>query len=143
MDESERDRHLDEILAAYLEAQAAGWAPDRRQLLHCYPHLADDLIRYFAGEDAVENITAPLFGDAPPAPRSSTHEHPGTPPEALSPDKTLPQVPDYDILAEIGRGGWAVVYRARHRTLDRTVALKILLAGSHASAADLERFRSE
>jgi len=55
----------------------------------------------------------------------------------------LPEIPGYELLSEIGRGGVGVIYRARHRASGQLVALKMLSAASHASATDLVRFRAE
>jgi eukaryotic-like serine/threonine-protein kinase len=72
----------------------------------------------------------------PPAP------HPSSPEPAQG---TTPSIAfgDYDLEREIAHGGMGVVYRARQRTLGRTVAVKLLLLGRHASRESIQRFHRE
>src|SRR4030095_6937742 len=55
----------------------------------------------------------------------------------------LGELGDYELLEEIGRGGQGVVFRARQKSLNRTVALKVIRLGQWESKAHVKRFRRE
>jgi eukaryotic-like serine/threonine-protein kinase len=64
-------------------------------------------------------------------------------PKGVTAGLRLPDVPGYAIDSVLGRGGMGVVYRATQLGLNRPVALKMILSGIHANAAQLDRFRTE
>jgi serine/threonine-protein kinase len=135
-DRSGGDPCLDQLLAAYLEAVEAGQPPDRDELLRRHPDQADGLRAFFANHDRMEQLGAPLRVLAEPGAADVPLGQAATP-------KAVRYFGDYQVLGEIGRGGMGVVYRARQVSLNRAVALKMILAGQLASEADVRRFRAE
>ncbi len=97
----------------------------------------------------------PTPAPSPPPPAAPhgypTRASPGRPPPASAP-RAAPgptglapaqAIGPYRVIEEIGRGGMGVVYRAEHPALRREVALKVLIAGEHASPEALARFVGE
>jgi WD40 repeat protein len=142
-DSTRREDRLHAVLAEYLDAAAAGKAPDRAELLARHPDLAAELASFFADHDQVRRLVEPLRPGGPDTPGT---EAPTVAPRQAAADPPLGVVRyfgDYELLEEVARGGMGVVYKARQISLNRTVALKMILAGQLASPADVQRFRSE
>ncbi len=139
-DDTTQPDAADALIAAYLEAAQAGAPPDRAALLAGHPECADDLREFFADLDRFHALATPLRQDPAEAGAAGTLPEGATLTDALPVGRTFG---DYELLGEIDRGGMSVVYRARQRSLNRVVALKMILAGEFASPAEVQRFRQE
>jgi WD40 repeat protein len=139
---ADREQRVQAVLLAFLQARDAGREPDREELLQAHPDLADDLRAFFADEDRLARLARSLRPQAGPAPAGPETIGAEDATAAPSP-QTVRYFGDYELLEEIARGGMGVVYRARQKSLNRPVALKMILAGQFASDADVRRFRQE
>jgi WD40 repeat protein len=114
---------LHQVLADFLEAAECGAAPDQTTLLASHPDVARELAEFITVVEEVEHYVGGLRR----APWTAASRSLG----------------DYELLAEVGRGGMGVVFKARQKSLNRLVALKVMRGGSADSDEDGRRFRAE
>src|ERR1700693_2490116 len=122
------------FIADSLQQVEASVVPDRVALLARHPELADGLREFFADYDRLDRQAAELRLCQDPSP------------DGAEPSGRLPRVRyfgDYELLEIIARGGMGVVYKARQTSLNRIVALKMILRGQLATPLDVARFRLE
>ena len=129
------DELLVSLLDRVLESSRGGSSEALESLVKQYPDLAIELRELWATMQIAEDFASvsQLF-DSDSSHDSSIGNAAASPPQDCG---------DYELLGELGRGGMGVVYRARQKSLDRIVALKMILRGDLASLADVARFRAE
>jgi WD40 repeat protein/tetratricopeptide (TPR) repeat protein len=140
---SDKDRRLEEVLHAYLQAVDAGRPPDRDELLRQHPDLAAELIAFFASQDEVAQLARGMAEPVTPAPPADAPTLGLAEVPVPTPGTLLRYFGDYELLEEIARGGMGVVFKARQISLNRVVALKMILVGPLAEAQDVQRFQIE
>jgi Protein kinase domain len=127
---------LDAVIAGYMLAVEGGEVPNRQELLDRHPEHADALRAFFADLDRMDRVASPLrLAGGLEATGADANGHAAPP--------TVRYFGDYELLEEVARGGMGIVYKARQVSLNRLVALKMILAGSFASVRDIQRFRAE
>jgi serine/threonine-protein kinase len=134
------DQYLADVLAELTDQVCQGQPVDFNATCAQHPTLAKEL-RELWGAVLVTD-TAGVARDELPMERQ---ENPSTE-DSSSRWRSLrlpTTIGDFDLLEEVGRGGMGVVFRARQRSLDREVAIKMILRGRLASDADLQRFMAE
>src|SRR5262245_10671501 len=137
--ESAHDELLAGLLAELAEQLRNGHKPDFEAVVRQHPELAGELRELWAAVQVAEELgkSSASACTVDQAPKAAT---PAKPQAATA----LPRVfGDYELVEEIGRGGMGVVFKAHQRSLNRTVALKMILAGQLASPAEVQRFRAE
>src|SRR5688572_3395590 len=125
---------LDELLAECIAAEESGRAFDREALLRQHPEHAAELREFLANRDQMQRLAEPLLAAAQPASGGRNNGH------ALG---KVRYFGDYELLEEIAAGGMGIVYKARQVSLNRIVAVKMMLKGTLAGEDDVKRFRAE
>ena len=131
---SERDQRLANVLADMTDSICRGEYLDFDEICRVHPDLADELRRLWG---------ALLITDTAGAVRDEGVLDPESTPSRWRSLELPTTIGDYELIEEIGRGGMGVVFRARQLSLDRIVAVKMILRGRLASEDDLERFLAE
>jgi tetratricopeptide (TPR) repeat protein len=148
------DPRLSTLLDRWQQSQDRGCPLSAEELCRDCPELLPEVQRRIAilkGMARLANGAGETLAGKPneegPAPATAP-SRPGDDPSPLTlplaeEAARAPAVPGFEIEGELGRGGWGVVYRARQTHLNRTVALKMILAGGHAGAEERKRFLAE
>jgi serine/threonine-protein kinase len=140
--EAAHDELLAQLFAELTEQLRQGRQPDVEAVARQHPQLAAELRELLAAVRVVDEVLR-----LPPDAQATVLVPPPSTPtgdQSMSSTASLPRrFGDYELLEELGRGGMGVVYKARQCNPDRIVAIKMLLQGELASAADRARFQAE
>jgi len=137
-DPDHRDEQLAEILDALTTRAQRGEVVELEQTIAKHPEFSQELREIWGAvmlADAVAMNLSVVAKQATPIGMDDSSK--------MSTLQLPAQFGDYELLEELGRGGMGVVYKARQKSLNRIVAIKMILKAQLASEDDLNRFMTE
>ncbi len=143
LDPDRGEERLHALIADYLDREAAGQPPPRDAWLAEHAEFAAELRQFLDEHERLARLGAPLRALAVPGAGSDAATLDGTAADTAEAPAVVRSFGDYELLAEVARGGMGVVYKARQKSLDRPVAVKMILGGQLATGTEVERFRTE
>ena len=128
---------LELLYTEFVVREELGQTPDPEEWYRRFPQWHLDLQEIFQVHTFIcdQDASTPVAAVPTESPRDATSPDVGQFP--------VRGIVGYQLLAEIGRGGMGVVYKARQLSVGREVALKMIIAGEFATREESRRFRNE